>query len=54
MLSKKQGELFDLFRKKMKNADHLLINTFADEIANIGELLLDLSVNTKWNPEKEN
>ncbi len=38
--------------EKMKNADHLLINTFAEEIANIGELLLDLSVNPKWNPEK--
>lgn len=38
--------------EKMKNADHLLINTFAEEIANIGELLLDLSVNPKWNPDK--
>lgn len=38
--------------EKMKNADHLLINTFGIVIADIGELLLDLSVNPKWNPEK--
>jgi hypothetical protein len=38
--------------EKMKNADHLLINTFGEELANIGELLLDLSVSPKWNPEK--
>lgn len=38
--------------EKMKNADHLLINTFGSVIADIGELLLELSVNPKWNPEK--
>lgn len=38
--------------EKMKNADHLLINTFGTVIAEIGELLLELSINPKWNPEK--
>lgn len=37
---------------KMKNADHLLINTFGNVVADIGVLLLDLSTNPKWNPEK--
>lgn len=38
--------------EKMKNADHLLINTFGEVIADIGELMLDLSTNPKWSPEK--
>lgn len=38
--------------EKMKNADHLLISTFGEVIADIGVLLLDLTVNPKWNPEK--
>jgi len=38
--------------EKMKNADHLLINTFGEVIGDIGQLLLNLSVNPKWNPER--
>ncbi|MBI4226174.1 hypothetical protein HY612_03620 [Candidatus Roizmanbacteria bacterium] len=38
--------------EKMKNADHLLINTFGHVISDIGELLLDLSINPKWNLNK--
>jgi hypothetical protein len=37
---------------KMKNADHLLINTFGEIIADIGVLLLDLTTNPKWSSEK--
>ncbi len=39
--------------EKMKNADHLLINTFGTVISEIGELLLELSINPKWNLEKK-
>lgn len=38
--------------EKMKNADHLLITTFSMVISDIGELMIRLSVNPKWNPEK--
>ena len=39
--------------EEMKNADHLLINTFGTVNANIGCLLLSLSTNEKWNPDRE-
>jgi hypothetical protein len=38
--------------EKMKNADHLLITTFSSVVSDIGELMLDLTANPKWNPEK--
>ncbi|MFH1955886.1 MAG: hypothetical protein ABIJ36_03185 [Patescibacteria group bacterium] len=38
--------------EKMKTADHLLINTFGDKIADIGCLLLDLTKNNKWKEDK--
>ncbi len=39
--------------ERMKNADHLLINTFGDTIASIGYLLLKLTQNEKWVDKKD-
>jgi len=39
--------------EKMKTANHFLINTFGDVIANIGCLLLDLTQNDQWKEDKE-
>lgn len=38
--------------ERMKNADHLLINTFSDTITSIGCLLLKLTQNKKWVDKK--
>lgn len=38
--------------EKMKTANHLLINTFGDIIADIGCLLLDLTKDNKWKEDK--
>ena len=38
--------------EKMKNANHLLINSFGDMIADIGCLLLDLTQDDKWKQDK--
>lgn len=38
--------------EKMKTANHLLINTFGDIIADVGCLLLDLTQNDKWKEDK--
>jgi len=38
--------------EKMKNPNHILVNTFGDMIADIGCLLLDLTQNDKWTEDK--
>lgn len=38
--------------EKMKNPNHILVNTFGDMIADIGCLLLDLMQNEKWVEDK--
>ena len=37
----------------MQSADHLLVNTFGNIIADIGWILLDLSQSEKWKEEKD-
>ena len=39
--------------EKMKNPNHILINTFGNMIADIGCLLLDLTDNDKWKEDKK-
>lgn len=39
--------------EKMKNPNHILVNTFGDMIADIGCLLLDLTENDKWKEDKK-
>ncbi len=39
--------------EKMKNPNHLLVNTFGNLIADIGCLLLDLTEDEKWQQDKE-
>ncbi|NMB56552.1 hypothetical protein GYA19_01270 [Candidatus Beckwithbacteria bacterium] len=38
--------------EKMKNPNHILVNTFGDMIADIGCLLLDLTQDDKWTKDK--